>query len=113
MSDISYPAVARTFERDLVAEPTSLIFIIGAGVLAGMEDTKVTNIVGYLLTFEVQVSATVGYVQSCPSDAHGTVVSVFRKCRIISDCAKHYADFALFVMYFLFLFVLCYMCART
>lgn len=55
MSDISYPAVARTFERDLVAEPTSLIFIIGAGVLAGMEDTKVTNIVSYLLTFEVQV----------------------------------------------------------
>ncbi|XP_065295939.1 probable glutamate receptor [Dermacentor albipictus] len=55
--NITYPGVARSVDRDALADPTSPIMVMPVKILAGRNRTHDTNVAGYLLTFDPQVWA--------------------------------------------------------
>ncbi|KAL3184235.1 hypothetical protein MRX96_032347 [Rhipicephalus microplus] len=55
MYDITIPSVARASQRDAVLDPTSPLIWMPIRIMAGRNQTRDSNMAGYLLTFDVQV----------------------------------------------------------
>ncbi|XP_077491837.1 glutamate receptor U1-like [Amblyomma americanum] len=53
--DITFPVVARSLHRDTIGDPTSGIFYRSVVILVGRTSATESNILGYLLTFDVDV----------------------------------------------------------
>ncbi|KAH6928189.1 hypothetical protein HPB50_012459 [Hyalomma asiaticum] len=81
MTDITIPAVARSVERDILADQTPAISIIPVNILAGRNRTRETNMAGYLMTFDLQVWAMLLFCLIFLSIVLAFLDSISRKMR--------------------------------